>query len=105
MERPIPFISSGLFSDILVCGIHSPTGLPCLASVGEDVPNLAETLCTRIGGNPRGPHLFREVDYLSKFFFKKKIYDHNRSTESAQTQKPHITPKVPVKLTSFIRLS
>ena len=33
------------------CGIHSPTGLPCPTSVGEDVPNLAETRCTWVGEN------------------------------------------------------
>ena len=29
--------------------------LPCLASVREDTPDLAETRCTRVGGYPGGP--------------------------------------------------
>jgi hypothetical protein len=35
-----------------VCKSHSPNGLPCLASVGEDAPNTAESRCTRVGGYP-----------------------------------------------------
>jgi hypothetical protein len=29
-------------------------GLPCLASVGEDVPSLADLMCQGGGGIPRG---------------------------------------------------
>lgn len=35
------------------CGIHSPTGQPCLASVKEGRPNPAET-CIMVGGYLRG---------------------------------------------------
>jgi hypothetical protein len=38
----------------------SPTGLPCLASMGEDVPSPAGTECARVGWYPGcGPPLQR----------------------------------------------
>ena len=35
-------------------------GQPCLASVEEDVPNLTETWCARVGRTPGGPQPTRE---------------------------------------------
>jgi hypothetical protein len=34
-------------------------GLPCLASVGEDVLSLTKMWCARVGGYPGGPHPLR----------------------------------------------
>lgn len=33
--------------------------LPCLVSVGQDVPNLADTQYARVGGYPRRPYPLR----------------------------------------------
>ena len=42
----------------------SLTGLLCLASVGEDVPNPAETCCARVGGYSReGSTLSKEKEW------------------------------------------
>jgi hypothetical protein len=39
---------------IAVCGSCSLTGLPCLASEGEDGPNPSKTLYARVEGNAHG---------------------------------------------------
>lgn len=50
----------GLALNLLpIFGIHFPTGLPCLASVREDVPSPEVTLCAQVGWHPGGFHPFQ----------------------------------------------
>ena len=52
----------GVISKAIVCTwdmLFHLGRLPCLASMGEEVPNLTDTCSARVGGIPRGPHLLR----------------------------------------------